>query len=174
MSLTQQRYRVSTSDTIEHALAQLPIFEGINEKCLRLLARAALPTQFAGGQWIFKQGDPATHFYVITKGKVGLICEEEGEPCRFAVIGKNEVAGWSWLFPPHAWHFTARAIIPTEAIFFCGSQLLESCENDKEFGYELMKRFSSVMVQRLQSSRAELVQARRENLRLTMRAEETA
>ncbi|MGV3772657.1 MAG: cyclic nucleotide-binding domain-containing protein [Verrucomicrobiales bacterium] len=165
-STLTSRYRVTAAETIEHALSQIPIFADLDECFLRLLAKAALRTQFGGGQLIFRQGEAANRFYIITQGKVGLIGEEGGEPYRFAAIGKNEVVGWSWLFPPHTWQFSARAIVPTDAIFFCGAQLREACESNKEFGYELMKRFSSVLMSRLQSSRNELIHSRREVARL--------
>ena len=43
-------------------------------------------------------------------------------------IGAGDLLGWSWMFPPYVWHFTARAIEPTTAIFFYGSILREYCE----------------------------------------------
>ena len=50
--------------------------------------------------------------------------------------------GWSWLFPPYAWHFTARALEETDAIFFYGTILREYCEKDHSLGFELFKRMS--------------------------------
>jgi CRP/FNR family transcriptional regulator, cyclic AMP receptor protein len=152
--------------TLEETLARMPLFAGISAEHLRALTNAAMRTHFPAGKMIFRQGGPTNRFYLIEKGKVGLICEDDGQPCRFATLGSDEVLGWSWLFPPHAWHFTARAIVPTDAIFFCGTQLRECCELDHDLGYELMKRFSAVLMQRLQSSRAELIDARRELYRL--------
>lgn len=148
----------------------MPIFNGLTEEHLEILSGAAVRTNFQAGQLIFRQGEQANRFYLIESGKVGLISEAQGETSRFAALGANEVLGWSWLFPPHAWNFTARAIVPTRAIFFHGTQVREACEADHDLGYELMKRFSAVMVQRLQSSRAELIQARREVYRLSAAA----
>jgi len=64
--------------------------------------------------------------------------------------------GWSWMFPPYMWHFTARAVQPTVAIFFYGTILREYCERDPAFGYELFKRMSAVMVKRLQAARKKI------------------
>ena len=69
----------------------------------------------------------------------------------------GEVCGWSWLFPPYHWHFDARAVEPTEAIFFYGTRLREQCENDHDLGYELMKRMASVIIRRLQTTRRHLL-----------------
>jgi CRP/FNR family transcriptional regulator, cyclic AMP receptor protein len=166
MELTKSR-NASHQLSIEQALARMPIFSGMDASHLRILSAAAIRIEFRAGQMIFRQGEPANRFFVIENGKVGLISEAQGETSRFAILGSDEVLGWSWLFPPHAWNFTARAIVPTGAIFFHGTQIREACDADHDLGYDLMKRFSAVMVQRLQSSRAELIQARRDICRLS-------
>jgi CRP-like cAMP-binding protein len=73
------------------------------------------------------------------------------------IIGAGEVLGWSWLFPPYLWHFNARAMEATDAIFFYATPLREECESDHELGYELMKRMAEVMVRRLQATRWKLL-----------------
>ena len=67
--------------------------------------------------------------------------------------------GWSWLFPPYVWHFTARAVEPVRAIFFYGTWLRERCDADPALGYELMKRTTAVVIRRLQAARQQLVSA---------------
>jgi CRP-like cAMP-binding protein len=148
---------------LERALSEMPIFEGLNEASIKVLAGAAMRIHFRAGQRIFHQGELANRFFLIEKGKVCLVDEtNSAEPSRFAMLGPKNVLGWSWLFPPHNWKFTASAVVETDAIFFYGTQLLETFEADPRLGYELMKRFSSVIVQRLQSARAELITIKRE------------
>ena len=74
-------------------------------------------------------------------------------------IGRNDVLGWSWLFPPYYWHFDARATAATKVIFFYGTWLRENCERDHDFGYEMMKRMSAIIIERLQATRRKLVEA---------------
>ena len=66
--------------------------------------------------------------------------------------------GWSWLFPPYYWHFDARAIEPTDAVFFYGTRLREQSEEDPAFGYELMKRVAAIVIKRLQTTRMQVLQ----------------
>jgi CRP-like cAMP-binding protein len=150
-----------SAQSIEEAFAGMPVFANLSPELLRILSKAAMRTRFSAGQKIFQQGEPANRFYIIEQGKVSLIDEADGEPCRFGIVEAHEILGWSWLFPPHTWRFTARAVTAVQAIFFYATPLREACEADHDFGYELMKRFSAVMVQRLQSSREELIEARR-------------
>jgi CRP-like cAMP-binding protein len=114
-------------------------------------------TKFNAGELIFREGDPANRFYLLQKGKVALEClTDHGVQCIQTVAG-GDVLGWSWMFPPFFWHFDARALEPTEAIFFYGTPLRTECETDHEFGYELLKRMSLVMLSRLQATRRQLL-----------------
>ena len=72
-------------------------------------------------------------------------------------IGAGEVLGWSWLIPPYQWHFDARAVEETDAIFFYGTALRARCEDDHDLGYELMLRVAAVVMLRLQSARDQLL-----------------
>ena len=74
-------------------------------------------------------------------------------------IGAGDLLGWSWMFPPYVWHFTARAVEPTTAIVFYGTILREYCERDHSLGYELLKRISAVMVKRLQVAHKQMLSA---------------
>ena len=69
----------------------------------------------------------------------------------------GDVVGWSWLFPPHRWHFDGRATAPTSLIAFDGACLRGKCDADHELGYQLMRRFAASIVERLQATRLQLL-----------------
>jgi CRP-like cAMP-binding protein len=105
-----------------------------------------------------REGEMANRFYLIESGKVVLESGEGfGEPVIVETIGAGDLVGWSWMFPPYTWHFTARAAEATEAIFFYGTILREYCERDPSLGYELFKRITPVMLKRLQAARHRLL-----------------
>lgn len=117
-------------------------------------------TEFERDQVIFREGETANRFYLIEAGKVALESSPgSGKLVTIDVIGDAELLGWSWLFPPYVWHFSARAVEPTTAIFFYGTVLRDYCEKDPALGYELFKRMSEVMTRRLQSARTRLLKA---------------
>src|SRR5262245_45644294 len=128
-----------------------PFLAGMNRGELVLLTDCAIPVHFRKGQVIFWEGEMANRFYLIERGKVILESNGgHGDPVLMDTIGAGDLLGWSWMFPPYIWHFTARAAEPTDAIFFYGTILREYCERDHSLGYELFKRMSAVMVKRLQ------------------------
>ena len=61
------------------------------------------------------------------------------------------------MYPAYVWHFTARAIERTKAIFFYGTILREYCEKNHSLGYELFKRIAPVMLRRLQTAREKML-----------------
>ena len=145
---------------LEADVAAHPFVLGMNEHQVRLLADCAIRTHFEKDQVIFRERDTANRFYLIERGKVALESSATtGEPVTIDEIGDGDLLGWSWLFPPYIWHFSARAVEPTTAIFFYGTVLREYCEQDQALGYELFKRMSEVMTRRLQSARNRLLAA---------------
>jgi CRP-like cAMP-binding protein len=146
---------------LEAQVAAHPFFIGMSAHYIRLLADCAMGTRFAKDQVIFRAGEMANRFYLIERGKVVLESEPGagGAPVIIDTISAGDLLGWSWIFPPFIWHFTARAVQPTSSIFFYGTILREYCEKDPTLGYELFKRMSEVMMRRLQRARSELLKA---------------
>ena len=145
-------------DSFVATITEHPFLQGMKPEHRKLLADCAMQTHFSQGQLIFREGDLANRFYLIEEGKVAL--ETQTGSKRAALIqtvGAGEVLGWSWLFPPYYWHFNARAMEPTSAIFFYGTHLRDRCDEDHDFGYELMKCMTAVIIQRLQSTRSRLL-----------------
>jgi CRP-like cAMP-binding protein len=107
---------------------------------------------------ILRAGEPADRFYIIRHGKVGVeVFAPEVGPITIETLGEGDVLGWSWLFPPYRWVFDARALELTRAIALDGKCLREKCDEDPRLGYDLMKRFAQIMVERLQATRLQLI-----------------
>jgi len=144
--------------TIETLLADVPIFQGMSAEALKLLSGCATNTRFADDAMLFREGDAANTFYVVRHGRVAL---ETFVPARGPVtietIDPGEVVGWSWLFQPHRWHFDARALGLVRATMFDAACLRTKCEQDPAFGYDLISRFTQVLIERLQWTRLRLL-----------------
>lgn len=143
---------------IDDLLAEAPAFEGMATPHLELIAGCGQNVTFAEGAYLMREGDPADTFYVIRRGRVAL---ETFIPHRGGLtvetIDPGEPVGWSWLVPPFRTHLDARALTETHVLAFDGACLRGKCEEDAELGYELMKRFVPVIVNRLQATRFRLL-----------------
>ena len=143
---------------LDLVLARHPFFQDLPTAHLDLLARCAENVRFDDGAYLFKEGGPADEFYVVREGRVAIeVATPERGPLVVQTIETGAVVGYSWLFPPHRWAFDGRAVGPIRALALDGACLRERCEQDHDLGYELMKRFAQVMVDRLASTRLQML-----------------
>ena len=144
--------------TMEEVLSSHPFFAGLNAGAMRLIAGCASNVHFAEGEFLFEEGHEANQFWVIRRVRVAMQLESPG---RGAIVtdtmDEGEVVGWSWLVPPYRFFADGRAVTPVSATALDGACLRGKCEADPELGYQLLKRVTSVMYQRLQSTRIRLV-----------------
>jgi CRP/FNR family transcriptional regulator, cyclic AMP receptor protein len=146
------------NETMATRVALHPFLAGMNRTQLTLLTDCAISIRFEPGDVILRDGDRADRFFLIETGKVVLESGVgHGAPVVVDTIGAGDLLGWSWMFPPHVWQFTARAVSPTRAIFFTGPVLREYCERDPWLGYELLKRMTAVMNRRMQNARRKML-----------------
>lgn len=144
--------------TIETIVQGHPFFADLPPQYIEELIQCASYVHYQTGENIFREGNDADRFFLLGRGRVSL---EVSIPNRGIVpmmtIHEGDVLGWSWLFPPYKWQFDARALRACQAVTFDGRCLRNRCEQDHELGYELMRRFAQVMVQRLQATRMQLL-----------------
>ncbi|MGZ5337125.1 MAG: cyclic nucleotide-binding domain-containing protein [Solirubrobacterales bacterium] len=143
---------------IAELVREAPDFEGIDADHLELIAGCAHNEGFERGEYLLREGEAADTFFVIRKGHVAL---ETFVPQRGALtietIESGGLLGWSWLVPPYRVDFDARAVETTRAIAFDAACLRGKFDDDPVLGYELIKRFVPVIVERLQATRLRLL-----------------
>jgi CRP/FNR family transcriptional regulator, cyclic AMP receptor protein len=145
-------------ETLERIVAEHPFFEGLESNYTELLTGCASNVRFSAGTYIFKEGEEANQFYLIRAGKVALqIFAPQSHPLTVETLEEGDLLGWSWLVPPYIWNFHARAIQETRAIALDGKCLRAKCEQNHDLGYEVLKRFSQLMVRRLHATRFQLL-----------------
>jgi CRP-like cAMP-binding protein len=143
---------------MEEVLGSHPFFAGLNADAMRLIAGCASNVHFAEGEFLFEEGHEANQFWVIRRGRVAMQLESPGQGAIVTdTMDEGEVVGWSWLVPPYRFFADGRAVTPVSATALDGACLRGKCEADPELGYQLLKRVTSVMYQRLQSTRIRLL-----------------
>lgn len=144
---------------VEKRVAAHPFLAGMSPHHLELLGRYAKQKEFEPGELIFRAGETAHGFYLIENGTIALegsVMERGG--IATDIVSSGEPLGWSWLFPPYRWHFDARAIESTTAIYFDGGILRQHYNEDLTLAHDLSQRIWQVIVHRLQSTRRKLIQ----------------
>jgi CRP-like cAMP-binding protein len=127
---------------------------GLRADWVEFIAGCARNAKFDAGEMIFRAGDDAAYFYMVRFGSVALEMGLPGhELLTVLTIGPGDVLGTSWLVPPYRWQFDARAVELTRAVAFDAGCLREKCDGEPALGFELMKRFVPMLVERLHTAR---------------------
>lgn len=143
---------------MKERLAQHPFLKDLKTTYLELLAECAATAQFKKGGHVFRQGENADRLYLIEEGKVGIRLEMPShDPITIMTLGAGGVAGWSCLFPPSQWQFAGWGMEDTAFITLDATCVLAKCKADYELGYELMRRCSQIMADRLMATRLQLL-----------------
>jgi CRP-like cAMP-binding protein len=150
--------RSITVEGLERVVKEHPFFSGIQDSFCDLVCGCAKNVRFASGEYLFHEGDPAEWFYLLREGRVALQLTAPGRGAlTFQTVGKGEIVGVSWLIPPYRWTNDAKAIEPTRAIAMNATCLRDKCESDHDLGYEMMKRFMPILIERLQATRLQIL-----------------
>jgi CRP-like cAMP-binding protein len=145
-------------ETLERTLATHPFFEDLSPEHMALITGCAQSARFDGNTFLFKEGEEATKFYLIRDGAVALeLCPPGRDPLIVQTLTAGDIIGWSWLVAPHHWRFDARALMMVRAFVLDGECLRRKCDSDPRLGYELLKRFSVMIAERLEATRLQLL-----------------
>jgi CRP-like cAMP-binding protein len=142
----------------EKELAGHPFFEDLDPDLLKIFCASASHASYSADQMIYREGDEANQFLLIRQGKVAVeLFSAQRGVLVIQTMGAGEILGWSWLFPPYRRRFDARALQDTAAFAWDGILLRQEAEANHRLGYELLKRFSKIVVERLQATRLQLL-----------------
>jgi CRP-like cAMP-binding protein len=143
---------------IPELIADTPGFAGLAAQHLEQVAGCGALARFEPGAYLFREGEPAARFFLVRSGAVALeVFTPRRGPVTIQTLHEGEIAGWSWLFEPYRWAFDGRAVDDVHAITFDGACLRGKCDADHELGYQLMRRFATTIVARLQATRFQLL-----------------
>ncbi|KUL38715.1 hypothetical protein ADL22_17520 [Streptomyces sp. NRRL F-4489] len=139
--------------TVTHLLDALP------PDRRRRLTEQAREVTLPRATRLFEEGRRADRFWVIRSGQVALDQRVPGR--RAAVVetlGRDDVLGWSWLFPPHIWHFGAQTVGQVEALEFDAAVVRALCEDDPVLGRAVYRYVAETVADRLHRTRIRLLE----------------
>lgn len=135
------------------------LLTALPQKQRERLMELAREVSFPEDATIFEAGGTADRFWVIRSGDVYLY--QQVTPIRrmkVASLGAGDLLGWSWLFPPYRWDFSAEAFSPVRAYEFDGPAVLALCVEDPLLGLSLVRSVAEVLAHRLEMTRGQLLE----------------
>ncbi len=146
------------AENLSVLIREHPFLKGLEERHLATLLSCVTNVRFREGEYLCREGKPADQFFLLRSGRVAVeINALERGVLRIQTVDQGDVLGWSWLVAPFKWRFDACAVEETRAFALDGKCLRTKCDENHDFGYEMIKRFSVVMAQRLEATRIQLI-----------------
>jgi len=143
---------------LDRILREHPFFAGMSDEYRELVSGCAANVVVPGGEYVYREGDPADSFYLIRHGRVALEVHVPGkDPIVVETLKTGDLMNWSWLVPPHRVSFDARAVELTRLVSLDATCLRGKMESDSALGYELHKRFAPVIADRLAAARHQMI-----------------
>lgn len=125
-------------------LASVPIFAGLDREALRDLDVESNWVRLAGGQSLFKQGDPPDYLYVVVQGRLEVLVEHDGEPEeRVDQLGRGSCVGEVAIFTGEPRTATVRAIRDSELVRLSKAELYRLIERHPGGAIEMMRILAS-------------------------------
>lgn len=145
-------------EDLSKVLHSHPFLSDLDDDYIKRIVGCAQNVVFRENEYIFREGEEAKKFYLIRTGKIALeINGREKGRIRVLTLGAGQILGWSWIVVPYRWHFDAEVLENVRAIALDGECLRKKFDEEPRLGYEMFKRFSQILEQRLNVTRIQLI-----------------
>jgi CRP-like cAMP-binding protein len=149
--------QTSAEATQAETLASVPLFADLPKPDLAELSQLLRPREFAAGEVLWREGDPAQGMVVIVDGQVSLSLSLPGErTIEFRRLGKGELLGEVPLIDGGTHSATAQAIEPTTVLFLRRSDFAGLVSRQHSTAFAIKRRIAVVACARLRTQLATL------------------
>ena len=129
-------------------IQQTDLFKGMSRSFMEDLSKFIVTGDYKKGEYLFKAGEPAHHFYVLQQGRVRIIVGLSGHTITMA-SNPGESFGWSCLVGFDSYTATAECLMPCTLAKIEKEKLLALLEKDPASGLLFYKRLAFAIGQRL-------------------------
>lgn len=132
---------------------QADLFHGMSRDFVKEMMDIATKETYDKGTFLFRQGEPADHFYVFLKGHVRLSLGEVGQVVHMVSRG-GEAFGWSSLVDREIYSASAECTEPTTLLKMNARELRNITEKYPDNGVIFFRRLAATLGKRLVQSYA--------------------
>jgi len=100
------------------ALKQARVFQGLPSGVLRDLADAVYVREYRRDEVLYYEGDPGLGMYIVQRGRIRLVCENDGDVSEVALVGPHECFGIRAVLGDFRRLESAQAVSDTQVLGF--------------------------------------------------------
>lgn len=145
-------------NTLIEALQSSALANALSPDVAQELAAMAKWKSCPAGTVLFREGERSDAFYVVHRGHVMLeMCFPARGCTRLLTLGPGEIVAWSALVGDGRMTTTAVTADEVELVELSGTDLMQRCEANAQFGYRLMRCLSAALAKRLLATRLQML-----------------
>lgn len=143
---------------ISELLPTLEFCAELTQSECAILASLGSLESFPPKSIVFRTGEPAVASYLVVEGHVSLEICAAGVGCRRILsVGRGELIGWSPFLSDACFTATARTLEPTQLIRIDADRLRQACEQNHEFGYQILRKLVKTLSTRINAARLQML-----------------
>lgn len=132
--------RFTTYASILQFLGSLPLFEGISQNSLVMLAKASRLKDAEQGSFIFFQGDPAEAVYIVWRGVIALRLENpDGRELVISEMSVGDCFGELAILTGEPRSTSAEAIVESEVLLIPSEVFKSALEQEHKMALHLLE-----------------------------------
>jgi Cyclic nucleotide-binding domain len=135
------------------ALTQVPLFRELPQASLEALSAGALQLEVPDGEFLFREGDEATSFFVVVDGALELLRHKDGREVALRHTHKGEAFGLFGLFSAQLRAASARAIGDCTILEISSAKLQSLLASDEVIHQRLLSFYRERLVEGFMASR---------------------
>jgi CRP-like cAMP-binding protein len=132
-------------------IQQTDLFRGMDKDFVKETYDLTVKQSFEKGEVLFHEGDQASHFYILLKGRVRLGTRDTGQVVH-TVSRPGEAFGWSSLVDRESYSASAECVHPTKLLKIDREDFQGILEKDPINGLSFFRRLAGALGERLISS----------------------
>lgn len=151
-------WTVVDSRTIAEVLAKLRFTETLPADVLERLAALAVLRGYPAHSVVFREGTQNDDMMIVAIGSLALEMHVPGRGnVRILSVGPGDMVAWSALVGSRRMTTSAVALEDTQVVCLPAAEVLEICQADPTFGYDLMSKVAHALADRLVATRLQLL-----------------
>jgi len=127
------------------------LFEGISAETREKILATAIAESRQSGEYLFREGEAATHFYILQEGRVRLSVGAKGL-LAYVASAPGDIMGWSSLAENPTYTASAECRTPVKVLKLEKQRLDQILTQDCASGMAFFKNLAALMGRRLVSS----------------------
>jgi CRP-like cAMP-binding protein len=141
---TAQASRAETADANGEVafLRAVPLFDGVADSELALLAKLFKYATYAAGDLILEFGTPSTELVMVSEGRVQVFVEKNGEKITLTTLGRGAYFGEMAIFDQYPRSANVAAVTAVKTCSLDREQFLSFLANHPSLLFQMCKVFT--------------------------------